>query len=578
MNALGRGVLAWLVALGLVAPLLAHPLSLVWLDLRVEEDRLTGNAEVLLEDLYLFHGLTPDATGRLSREALETAAARHRSNLVADLLFLDAAGRRLDLAITGFRMPELERNGVLLTDLMDHSVHYALSARVEPPLTHLTFQCLPGGSAIPRVVELRIARQGREPKTPVSLPTGVSHTFRFGRGEDEEDPVEDDLGLSSHDIVYSFLYVTPLEVRHEVLIPLHVLEAFQAVERQDPLVLDLAEQEAARATIGAFLASRNPVRIDGDARTPQRVDVEIHGVATRDLSEKSSPSRLPAPGARVGAILTYPVPADPRSVKLTWDLFPPGNARVRATVLADTATESMSLSRARPSCLWERSVDPIPGPSPPPLHPLSSHRESPSPFFLVTALGLSVALSCVSRIPGRIRIVAAATLVASGLLATVMAGRVSPSLARPSKDDATRIARVLLQRMYASLESSGAEELLDALGEGASGGLLRDLFLDLQRSREREDAPSTRIDASSLNLWTTAGGKDPIQPLPGGGFGLLCSWAIEARIEHWGHVHTRTNELTGWLAIEPREGEWRLTALDLTARRRLDEATRVRER
>jgi len=42
-----------------------------------------------------------------------------------------------------------------------------------------------------------------------------------------------------------------------------------------------------------------------------------------------------------------------------------------------------------------------------------------------------------------------------------------------------------------------------------------------------------------------------------------CTWTMQARIEHWGHVHERSLQVTGRVRAEADAGRWRLSEMRL---------------
>jgi hypothetical protein len=53
------------------------------------------------------------------------------------------------------------------------------------------------------------------------------------------------------------------------------------------------------------------------------------------------------------------------------------------------------------------------------------------------------------------------------------------------------------------------------------------------------------------------------------GFASHCSWVVTGSAGHWGHIHQRQNAYEAVLRIEPAEGAWKITGLELQSRQRL---------
>ena len=48
----------------------------------------------------------------------------------------------------------------------------------------------------------------------------------------------------------------------------------------------------------------------------------------------------------------------------------------------------------------------------------------------------------------------------------------------------------------------------------------------------------------------------------GDGFRVYAEWRAVGEVTHWGHTHKRPNLYHAWLAIEPRQGSWKMTEIE----------------
>lgn len=60
-------------------------------------------------------------------------------------------------------------------------------------------------------------------------------------------------------------------------------------------------------------------------------------------------------------------------------------------------------------------------------------------------------------------------------------------------------------------------------------------------------------------------------------FAYFCDWTVEGTVEHWGHIHARTNGYKARFIVEPRDGAWKITALEVRAEERVKFETSLRE-
>ena len=70
--------------------------------------------------------------------------------------------------------------------------------------------------------------------------------------------------------------------------------------------------------------------------------------------------------------------------------------------------------------------------------------------------------------------------------------------------------------------------------------------------------PLTRLGASVTGVEPAAAG-----------FIADCEWTALGTVGHWGHSHTRVNRYTARVTVQPVQGEWKLTDLEVREARRL---------
>ena len=60
-------------------------------------------------------------------------------------------------------------------------------------------------------------------------------------------------------------------------------------------------------------------------------------------------------------------------------------------------------------------------------------------------------------------------------------------------------------------------------------------------------------------------------------FAYRCRWNVAGTVEHWGHIHQRTNQYEAMFRVEDIDGTWKVTDLELIDEQRLQFETRLRE-
>jgi len=334
------------------------------------------------------------------------------------------------------------------------------------------------------------------------------------------------LGIASYSGLYSFIYVTPHEVRHEVLVPLLTLESWLPIPRTNADFLDVNEQTAARKRIETFFTRQNPVMIDGRRVEPVVDRISFFGLNIRDFAVNSTPRRVGVYQARVGIILVYPVAHttrtvpgqwQPRSVQLQWNTFNRHAGFLRSIVYI--------------------------------------HDDDPIEYFLrpdedTFSWRNSTQDRSASTRPERIRI---------------------PPDRAPDKAESIRIAAEVLRNIYRAFEYRDEERTYDTLATGVDGRLLRSLYVQVRKSllvAEQGNARSLIVAVNPLTGTLNSADKS--------GFELDFTWRATGQVEHWGHIHSRRNKYRARLTFSRTSHTWKLTACQFLSQNRLSIQTTLR--
>lgn len=320
-----------------------------------------------------------------------------------------------------------------------------------------------------------------------------------------------------------FLYVEDYEVRQEILAPLTVVEALFPVERTEPGVLTIADQDRVADDLSTYFSLLGTLRIDGILVAPDGEDVVFFD---RDIEEITGdyPRRdIAADRCLVGIILRYPTMGPPDSVSIEWTGFNPAVSNLRLTAFPYEDSLRAYLSPSSPEFSWRApgSRDPFT------ITPLDAHEREKD-----------------------------------------WLGRRRPL----EKDEATEIARVLLRNAYRAFHYRREERIYDALERTVGGSLLADVYLSIRAGLQtgEEGSAIIRIDEVSLE------GLEA-EELGPESFTADVRWTVRGRIEHWGHVHERLNLYEARIGAAVREGRWLLTTLNVTNSRRLEARLVTRE-
>jgi hypothetical protein len=186
-----------------------------------------------------------------------------------------------------------------------------------------------------------------------------------------------------------------------------------------------------------------------------------------------------------------------------------------------------------------------------------------------------------------------ALLVAAGVCWPLFQWEIPSPLAAPpavGDDQAQAIFSQLHQNTYRAFDYREEEAVYDALANSVDGDLLRDLYLQILQglkmqeqggavSRIREvtllegkaEPLAQRSDSGSLKAGEADGSP------AGRGFAYRCRWNVAGTVEHWGHIHSRTNQYEAVFAVEPRDAAWKITDVDVLDEQRVKFETSLRE-
>jgi hypothetical protein len=580
----------------------AHPISLTQVYAFVTQSKVTVRLEIFAEDLFLFHDLRPNDADFLEPDVIQQGIKRHQSFLRERFTVRDVQGERLEPEALRVKRFEMEPEGIPLADLMQHKLTFEMDYALDEAPEFLTFsQHLADDTRmVPVEMQIHIKQEGAGTPYEAQLDPEEPQTVRFSW---DHPPLSADasqqqwdqwyatqkretLGITSYSTVYSFLYINDHEVRHEILIPLLTLEESVLIARTDGAFLEIAEQDLAAPQIKAFFTAGNPILVDGLEIAPTVQRLDFYGLDFKDFAQRAQRRRVSMASARVGIILSYPLAEPPNAVQLTWDRFNRFIWTINTIVFAYDNIERRTLTRIGMDNVltWENPGRPIPQP-PKPVHVTAPPRS-------VCSLSL-LSLGCLVTMPVLVLLMrrrGAAVWMCLVVVVLTGAGAAAawpittwqfsnPLGARgvPTDDQAGEIFVRLHANMYRAFDGSDEERIYDALSVSAEGDFLRELYLQIRRGLEmREQGGAlSRVEAVEI----LEGRKLPTAAEHAAdrrSFGYECRWDVRGTVEHWGHIHARTNQYVARFTVEPRDDVWKITAVRLLSERRVALETNVR--
>jgi hypothetical protein len=487
----------------------------------VHRDKVEVKIKVRSEDILLSGGMSLIIDDRIAKAVIVKGAEAHKKFLLNGLILSDADGRRLTGKVSKVELFPIPDAGMLLEDLMAKTTVYTLEYPLAKPPASLGFRqnFHTGDFTMPVAVQLTVVREGST--SPAIIPV-----------TEDEKPERISFDWSQPPAVVAaakptpakpaafasteaFVYIQNDEVRVEILMPLAVLESWQPVPRASKQFLEIIEQAAARARLEAWLTAQNEVKIDGVIVKPRLGRLDFFGLDFQNFAAIPEAKRLPVANAQVGAILDYSTKGPPRHVELKWTLLGDRLPAVRAVVFAYDKGTRVAFTAQQPAFAWD-------SPGAPPLPKIES-----------------------------------------------------VSSQKGAADAAARsaLAETLLRNIYRGFDYAKESDIYDALARSVSGDLLTDFYLKIKRGLivQEQGGAVARVQEVKVTK------SEPAADSPEGGFGERVTWQVTGTVEHWGHIHTRTNEYTADLGITPQENAWKIVSMKVVKQSQVRTAVSLRK-
>jgi len=124
----------------------------------------------------------------------------------------------------------------------------------------------------------------------------------------------------------------------------------------------------------------------------------------------------------------------------------------------------------------------------------------------------------------------------------------------------------LLHNIYRAFDWREESAIYDRLALSITGDLLSDIYLQTRRSMELEGQGGARVKVDEVEILDAI----PEHATETGGFVYRCRWTVSGSVGHWGHLHRRINQYDAVFTVEPVDGAWRISAIDLREEKRVD--------
>ena len=130
-------------------------------------------------------------------------------------------------------------------------------------------------------------------------------------------------------------------------------------------------------------------------------------------------------------------------------------------------------------------------------------------------------------------------------------------------DQARQVFAQLHKNMFRAFDYHEESDVYDALARSVDGDLLRELYLDVNRSLRVKEQGGAAANVDEVNLLEGSKTKLSASQQGSAGFGYRCKWNLIGTIEHWGHIHQRTNQYDAEFEVKVRDEAWKITSMKI---------------
>lgn len=125
----------------------------------------------------------------------------------------------------------------------------------------------------------------------------------------------------------------------------------------------------------------------------------------------------------------------------------------------------------------------------------------------------------------------------------------------------------LLNNIYRSFDFREEEDIYDRLATSVSGDLLSEIYLQHRKSMVVSQAGGAQARVKAIEILDVDVSHPDERALS-----LLfrANWTAMGTVGHWGHIHSRKNQYEANITVEPVDGAWKITKLELIEEKRID--------
>ena len=368
----------------------------------------------------------------------------------------------------------------------------------------------------------------------------------------------------------SFLYIEPYEVRHEILVRLIDLLDWLDLGVDNIDKLSVERQEQLIQEISDFIVERNGLKIDGAYADPIVDRVQFVKVNLMGIQYFDQPEEIDKLSAIVGIILVYITDGIPQTVSVEWDMFSDRINNVPA-IKSDPAGPFPDFITPEYSTLvWENYLKNYQLPQVSAVvveRPVISRTQTVL-ISIVAGIITALVILIIFKIrgkewPGKVYI--ASSLAGVSIIVFVALSLLIPKYESFQTERHSSIVASLLKNIYRSFDFKDESDIYDKLSTSIDGDLLRDMYLDIRKNLEYENVGGAKAKIQDVNLENIS----TSQLGDGSGYEYNTDWTVTGKVEHWGHIHNRTNRYNALITVKNIEGTWKITDFQLNEEERV---------
>ena len=377
--------------------------------------------------------------------------------------------------------------------------------------------------------------------------------------------------------IMTFLYIEPFEVRHETLVRVKDMETWMNLDLRGQEYIEVDEFEPLKKRIGEFLLQHSKVLIDGQSLRPILDRTSFVKYTMTRTFFIDQPERVPLNTAMIGVIVTYLTKEIPQKVTVDWDLFSERIQKVPTNAVDPAGPFPSYVIPEDDLFIWNNYLKSYEMPTvakvalDESLTTLKIPLASVLCLLAVVPLGWLIAkrrrnAGSIGLHLGLAVVLIAASVVLYPFFKVAFA---KPTVLAPqiAEKDAVAVLNSLLKNIYRSFDFREEEDVYDRLATSVSGDLLSEIYLQNRKSLVVTQAGGARARVKEVEILEVDVDQLDDHPL---GRLFHARWTAMGTVGHWGHIHMRKNQYEANISVEPVDGAWKITDLELLEEKRID--------